>query len=85
MIIIDELTPLIDYGYVTMNKDNSWTWWPKKPSLDRDGHWYIKEPSTSSTNRARYPTRLNIIFNIKPADDYTKSLRKCGRINNETN
>ena len=79
MIDIDELIPLIDFGYVTMNKDGRWMWWPTKPSLDKDGNWYIKNISNKNTDgKDRYPTGLGIMFNIKPVDDYTKSLRKCG-------
>lgn len=75
MISIDKLIPLIEYGYVTMDINNKWMWWPTKPTLDKkEGRWYIKNPNPAD----RYPTGLNTLFNIKPVEDYTQSLRKCG-------
>lgn len=78
MIDIEELIPLIDSGWVTMNKLGGWTWWATKPVLDKDGNWGTQAKHISKLNK--YPQCLtSCMFKIKQVDDYRKSLRKCGR------
>ena len=58
-------------SWIAMNKDGSWTWWPKKPHLDKEGHWYIKHTLYESMT---LPPIKRIEYSEK-VNDYTKSLR----------
>jgi len=75
MIDIEELIPLIEWGWVTMNSEQKWTWWPTLPKLDKEGHW-----SGAFNPKAKYyPYQLGAMFKIRPVADHTKALYKCGR------
>lgn len=59
-------------GWVAMNKDGSWTWWPKKPKLDKEGHWYIKQNNEDLLSLAQ-PCRIEYSDKV---EDYTKSIKR---------
>lgn len=59
-------------GWIAQNQDGSWTWWPKKPHLDKEGHWYIKQ-STKDILSLANPQRIEC---SEKYDDYTKSLQR---------
>lgn len=80
IITAKRIAKLMDCGYLAMNPDNSWTWWYTKPELTEDGHWCITDSLSSFGKSPRYPTRLDVMFNIKSVKDYRKSLVKCGGI-----
>lgn len=77
MIKAQTIAKNIDYGYITMSKDGRWTWWPTKPSIDKDDHWYNKNFLKDSEKRLPYPMSLNPI-KIRPAKNWRESLIKCG-------
>lgn len=71
-IDIEVLLPLMKKGYVAMDADGTWCWFNAKPELySNEGIW---------TFQARSNSILTVItfFNIKPAEDWTKSLQECG-------
>ena len=59
-------------GWRAQNKDGSWTWWPRKPHLDKEGHWYMKQKPEDALSLA-LPTRLHCTDKV---EDYTKSLKR---------
>lgn len=61
-------------GWIAQNKDGSWTWWPKKPHLDKEGHWFAKY-STKDILSGTCATAHRIECSLK-YDDYTKSLQR---------
>ena len=58
-IDIKELIPLMNKGWVAMEKDGTWEWFEEKTD------WYLIGAKRIN---------LSAIFNIKPAEDWTKSL-----------
>jgi len=70
-IKIEELIPLIKIsGYVAMDKDGDWYWFSDTPEMeDKMGYWF--------DCLGRYKN-LSEMFNIAPAEDWTKSLMKVG-------
>lgn len=70
-IKIEDLIPLLNEGWVAMNKNGLWRWYLFKPKLNkRDGTW-------------KKLTHLYIFmplfgFNIAPVSDWEKSLIKIG-------
>lgn len=78
MITSKKIAKNIDYGYITMSKDGDWTWWPTKPSLDKEDHWYTNTMGASKdTTKLKFPCSLKPI-KIRPAKNWRKSLIKCG-------
>lgn len=67
-IDIEVLLPLLPKGWVAMDKDEEWCWFPilnAKPEI-RNGQWMSGDWEN-----------LNA-FNLKPADDWQTSLMECG-------
>lgn len=75
-IKIEELIPFMKKGWVACDKDGTWRFWTTLPLLeDFYTYWqfdldYITEESEAEN--------LSVIFNITPAEDWTKSLIKIG-------
>ena len=67
-IDITVLLPLLKKGWVAMDKNNGWHWYKEKPYIEK----YYYSWNTGS--------QVSFIggFNIKPADDWRKSLMECG-------
>lgn len=71
-IEVKALLPLMKKGYVAMDADRTWCWFSAKPELySNDGIWNLQARSNSIM------VVVNA-FNIKPAEDWTKSLQECG-------
>lgn len=70
-IDITVLLPLMKKGWVAYEKEYGWIWFKNKPLILRG-----TEEDATWVNEGSY----SIIggFNIKPADDWTKSLQECG-------
>lgn len=66
-IDIQELIPFMKGGYVAMEEDEIWFWYDEIPFIE-DGMWVFEGSSCASLGA----------FNIKPAEDWTKSLIKVG-------
>ena len=60
-------------GWLVMSKQGQWIWFPKKPKLDKEGHWYISQ--SLSDVFGQYPATYVDIDEV--ADDFTKSARPC--------
>lgn len=71
MINIQDIIPFMNDGWVTMDKSGEWVWWEKEPTHTDD--MWVKPYSNSSKWRT-----LSLMFDIAPADDWTKSLIKVG-------
>lgn len=65
-IKIKDLLPFLKDGWVAMDKDGRWFWYGKKPS---------KCVCTWSSCEYQHIG----LFDIEPADDWEKSLMKCGK------
>ena len=72
MINIQDIIPFMKKGWVAMDKDGTWLWYDYKPVLGED-MWELNMLTDWSGNFI-----LNGIFDIAPADDWTKSLIKVG-------
>lgn len=66
-IDIEVLLPLLPKGWVIMGENKLWAWSKVKPEFDEDGNL---KPSASF--------RPLFMFNLKPAEDWRKSLMECG-------
>ena len=73
-ITAKQVAKVMSYGYLTMGKSGTWTWWPSKPYLNKEGSWEQRY----NPKHKRYPTNLDEMFAIKKVEDYTMSLVKCG-------
>ena len=71
MINIEDLIPLLRKGWVAMDEDGEWHWFSEEPESCVSG--YIFSPFTFS-----YSVCLSDAFDIAPANDWKKSLRKVG-------
>lgn len=71
-IDVKALLPLLQKGWVAMSANRQWRWYSEKPFRDENGIYGVWSffDGTSVQN-------LNA-FNIKPAEDWTKSLQECG-------
>lgn len=67
-IDIKVLLPLLKKGWVAMDKNGGWHWYKEKPYIEK---YYYSWNSGS-------PVSFIGGFNIKPADDWRKSLMECG-------
>lgn len=65
MIKIDDLLPLMEKGWVAMDKNGEWWWFRDKPVFE-GVNW---QPYFNSDCHCLYE-----LFDIAPADDWTKSL-----------
>lgn len=67
-IDIEVLLPLLKKGWVAMDKDEAWYWCEDKPELyEGEGMWKDVKLFYSL-----------FAFNVKPAEDWRKSLMECG-------
>ena len=65
-IDIKELIPFMKRGWVACDENGTWCWFSAKPKLKiRNGYWYCS---------GKYCEEIPYIFNIAPAEDWTKSL-----------
>lgn len=65
------IAPYMNKGYVAMNKRGDYWWYAKKPYLSvLNNRCWANTCDVSS---------LNGIFNIEPAEDWTKSLIEVGK------
>ena len=72
-IDIKVLLPLLRKGFVAMDEVGTWFYFSEVPTRhDKSGFWLL--PSDSETG---FFSPISA-FNIKPADDWTKSLQECG-------
>lgn len=74
MIKIEDLIPLLREGWVAMDKSGEWVWFERKPTHSLTDDMWTKQ----SVNKSRWRT-LSLMFDIAPADDWTKSLIKIER------
>ena len=59
-------------GWVAMDANGKWLWFSEVPELHNNlGIWDLAKGETSVCYHLG-------AFNIKPADDWTKSLQECG-------
>lgn len=65
MINIEELIPFMKKGWVAMDKNGSWIWCSKKPT--KSGCCWFCSP---------WGICLSYSFDIAPAENWEKSLRK---------
>lgn len=74
MINIQDIIPFMKKGWVAMDKDGEWYWFEEKPiKSECDGNiWVRKNPCNFEC--------VSRLFDIAPADDWTKSLIKVGGI-----
>lgn len=70
-IKIEELIPFMNEGWVACDKDGKWSWYSAKPKLEI--HFEIWD-----FYGVKYEEISNV-FNIAPAEDWTKSLIKIER------
>lgn len=66
-IDIKALLPLFEKGWVAMDESGSWFWYRNKPDR-KEGFWNIEDTTLKSL----------YCFDIKPAEDWRKSLMECG-------
>lgn len=57
-------------GWISMNKDGSWTWWPTKPVIEKDC-WVNPKYVAGGI----YPQRI-VYLEIPKVKDWKKSLIK---------
>ena len=67
MINIQDIIPFMKDGWVAMDKDGNWSWSYDLPTI-------YKDKFGSMLSRVE----LYRVFDIAPADDWTKSLIKVG-------
>ena len=65
-IDIKVLLPLLQKGFVAMDKDGNWFWYSSKPKIENNG-WNLKGV-----------TRSLWAFDIQPVEDWKHSLMECG-------
>ena len=69
MINIQDIIPHLKPKYVAMDKDGTWVWFTHKPFLTQErNRWQVSDGTFSPLD----------MFDIAPADDWTKSLIKVG-------
>lgn len=73
----EKVAPYMKKGWIAMDKDKTWFWYKEKPRRFRV-YWRIK---TGTMNETCF---LGKLFNIEPAEDWTKSSIEVGG-KNETN
>lgn len=71
MINIQDIIPFMKDGWVACDKNGNWCYYAKKPEIF-DITW------TKGYGDITPVKSLSDIFNIAPADDWTKSLIKLG-------
>lgn len=69
MINIQDIIPFMRKGWVAMDKDGEWYWFENE--IERTNDIWIKKKAGKGKWRL-----LSDIFDIAPADDWTKSLIK---------
>ena len=70
MINIEELIPFMKKGWVAMDENGVWTWFDKEPYIPKDLFiWAANSPDFRELSKC---------FDIAPAEDWEKSLRKVG-------
>ncbi|MEE0060471.1 MAG: hypothetical protein UE295_06565 [Acutalibacteraceae bacterium] len=72
MIDIKDIIPFMRDGWVAMDKDKEWWWYSEKPFICGE-QWHTEVDSSTGTGMID-----NSVFDIPPADDWTKSLIKVG-------
>lgn len=71
MINIEQLLPLLKKGWVAMDYDQKWWWYELQPKLNLLYSWDNNEDG--DCEQIGYSC-----FDIEPAEDWTKSLMRCG-------
>lgn len=69
MINIQDIIPYMKEGWVAMDKNGEWWWYSEKP-FPYVIQWHVQGGKTGFFD--------NAMFDIAPADDWTKSLIKVG-------
>lgn len=73
MINIQDIIPFMKDGWVAMDEDGEWHWWQNEPEQriknDVFSYWWELDG---------YMVCLSNVYDIAPADDWTKSLLKVG-------
>lgn len=72
MINIQDIIPFLKKGWVAMDADGEWWWFPIEPYMISD-KWELW-----GEDNYREVIHISVMFNIAPADDWTKSLIKVG-------
>ena len=77
MINIQDIIPFIKDGWISMDKNGEWWWYPKEPyTEDNEGAWFFIDISENSKSSVK----LNNMFgDIAPVDYWKKSLIKVGK------
>ena len=74
-IDIKELIPYMNEGWVACAKEGDWCWYPSKPKRNSFDWNIVWDDGIVDNYGAVY---LSNLFNIAPAEDWTKSLMKVG-------
>lgn len=73
-INIQDIIPFMKKGWVAMDKSGEWLWWENEPERAKQHNiWIKKQPDSSEWYN------ISHIFDIAPANNWTKSLIKVGR------
>ena len=72
MINIQDIIPFMKKGWVAMDSDGEWYWFPLEPYIKSD-EWLFRGGSGYLE-----ATCISSLFDIAPADEWTKSLIKVG-------
>ena len=71
MINIQDIMPFMKYGWVAMDKSGEWLWWENEPERAKQHNiWIKKQPDSGKWYN------ISHIFDIAPADDWTRSLKR---------
>ena len=71
-INIQDIIPFMKKGWVAMDKNGKWWWFPFEPYM-KSYEWLF-----SGGNGYEQAIPISVLFDIAPADDWTKSLIKVG-------
>lgn len=74
MIDIQDIIPFMKDGWVAMDGDGDWWWFPLEPYLSMTYY----EWSFMGGDGYKEAIHISAMFDIAPADDWTKSLIKVG-------
>ena len=72
MINIQDIIPFMKEGWVAMDKSGEWWWYPLEPYI-KSGEWWFR-----GGGEYLEAILISSVFDIVPADDWTKSLLKVG-------
>ena len=72
MINIQDIIPFMTNGWVAMDENGKWWWFPFEPYM-KSYEWLF-----SGDTGYEQAIPISVLFDIAPVDDWTKSLIKVG-------